>query len=72
MKKRLLITITLFVFISFQSVKDKDVFICTSVASKRYHLVKNCKGLSHCDTIIKITTKIKAERFGRTLCKWED
>ena len=72
MKKILLITIATTFLTAFQSLQEKEVFICKSVASYRYHLTKNCKGLSQCDTIIKKTTKIKAEKLGRTLCKWED
>lgn len=72
MKKILLSAVSITILSAFQTSKDTEVFICKSVASKRYHLKKECKGLQKCDTIIKKTTKIKAERFGRTLCKWED
>ena len=72
MKKTVLITIILTILMGFESPQDKEVFICASVASNRYHLTKKCKGLFKCDTIIKKTTKIKAEKYGRTLCKWED
>jgi len=72
MRKTLLIISTILFLMGFKSFQDKEVFICNSVASNRYHLTKECKGLSHCDTIIKKTTKIKAEKVGRTLCKWED
>ncbi|WBX78031.1 thermonuclease family protein [Tenacibaculum ovolyticum] len=60
-----------FALTAFQEKEVKKVFICKSVASKRYHLKKTCKGLKMCKTEVKMTTVKKAERLGRILCKFE-
>ncbi|RKF03372.1 hypothetical protein C8N26_1757 [Tenacibaculum lutimaris] len=70
MKYILLIFATL-MLMAFQEKKDKNVFICKSVASERYHLKKTCRGLSTCKTEIKTIVRKKAESYGRTLCKIE-
>ena len=61
--------------LSFQEKKqekgEQKVYICNSVSSARYHYHKNCRGLSKCKSNIKVTTKKKAEKFGRTLCEIE-
>ncbi len=69
--KNILLVLIIFSLTAFQQIKEKEVYVCKSVASKRYHLKKNCKGLTSCKTEIKKTTKKKAKRYGRTLCKWE-
>ena len=71
MKKALLITSIFFLTASFIS-KDTYVYICKGGNSKRYHLVKNCRGLKRCSHKIEKITLIKAKKVGRTLCKWED
>jgi hypothetical protein len=71
MKKILLILSVLFLVTSF-TIKDTYVYICNGKGNKKYHLVKNCRGLKPCThKIDKITLK-SAEKIGRTLCKWED
>ena len=72
MKKLVLIAIVFLILTAFQKQQEEKVFICKSVASKRYHLKKTCKGLKACKTEIKLTTVEKAEKLGRILCKWEE
>ena len=77
MRGDILIIIIGICFFSFQEKKYKEkekreVYICKSVKSKRYHYKKNCKGLFGCKSTIKKTTKKKAEKFGRILCKREN
>ncbi|CAM1343572.1 hypothetical protein [Tenacibaculum amylolyticum] len=72
MKKKLLLPIgILSAFLCFKGIKEKKVFICKSVKSNRYHYMKNCGGLSKCKAEIKITTKKRAEKYGRILCRIE-
>jgi hypothetical protein len=56
---------------SFQATLS-DVYICKGKYSKRYHYIKNCRGLSNCSTDIYKVTLSEAEELGRTLCGWED
>ena len=49
-----------------------EVYICVSKGAKKYHLVKDCNGLSNCKHEIKKVTKKDAESKGLTLCGWED
>lgn len=67
--KNLALTI-LILFTAYQT-KEKEVFICTSKSSKKYHLKKDCSGIKKCKSKIKKITKKKAENVGRTLCKLE-
>lgn len=71
MRMSIFILISSLALISFQQKKEKKVFICKTVKSKRYHYKKNCRGLSSCKAEIKETTVKKAKRFGRTICKLE-
>lgn len=71
MKKLLLIAGIFLIITAFKKKEEKKVFICVSVASKRYHLKKDCKGLLTCKVKIKTTTAKRAEKMGRTFCKWE-
>ncbi|WP_299671090.1 hypothetical protein [uncultured Polaribacter sp.] len=71
MKNLLLIFSLLFVLTAFQ-IKEKEVFICTSKSSKKYHLKKDCSGIKKCKSKIKKITKKKAENVGRTICKLEN
>ncbi|SHI49351.1 hypothetical protein SAMN04488096_102105 [Mesonia phycicola] len=50
----------------------ENVYICKGPSSKKYHLKKNCRGLSNCSTDIYSVTKEKAKSLNRTLCGWED
>ena len=60
----------LILFTAYQT-KEKEVFICTSKSSKKYHLKKDCSGIKKCKSKIKKITMKKAENVGRTLCKLE-
>lgn len=71
MRKVIMLSVLLSAFLCFKEMKEKKVFICKSVKSNRYHYVKNCSGLSMCKAEIKITTKKKAEKYGRILCRIE-
>lgn len=71
MKKIALILSVFFLVASF-TVKDTYVYICKGKSSKKYHLVKNCRGLKPCTHKIDKVTLKSAEKIGRTLCKWED
>lgn len=59
------------VLMAFQKVEDKKVYICSSVASTKYHFKKDCRGLLQCKATIKESTEKKVKKFGRLLCKWE-
>lgn len=50
----------------------QDVYICNSKNAKKYHLKKNCRGLSACKADIKKLSLEKAKNIGKTLCGWED
>jgi ribosomal protein L16 Arg81 hydroxylase len=71
MKKTLLI-LSLFLLVTGFTFKDTYVYICKGKGSRRYHLVKNCRGLKPCKSTINKVTKMNAEKVGLTLCKWED
>ena len=51
---------------------DDTVYICKGQSSKKYHLVKNCRGLSNCSTDISEIKKSNAKEMGQGLCGWED
>lgn len=46
-----------------------DVFICNSTGAKKYHSIKDCKGLTNCTHGVIEVTKAKAIDMGRTPCK---
>ncbi|XLS30121.1 hypothetical protein ACJD0Z_04670 [Flavobacteriaceae bacterium M23B6Z8] len=48
------------------------VFICTGKYSRRYHLTKNCKGISSCQKNIVEVSLEEAQNRGRNLCRWEN
>ena len=51
---------------------DKDVYICNSKSSKKYHFKETCRGLNACKhEIIKISLK-EAQEKGLEICGWED
>lgn len=52
--------------------EETKVYICKGKGSKRYHLIKTCRGLSHCSTDTFEVPLKKAKKMGRTLCGWED
>jgi len=49
-----------------------NVYICKGKSSKKYHLKKNCRGLSNCSTDINEVSLEAAKKLGRGLCGWED
>lgn len=49
-----------------------DVYICDSKGAKKYHLTKDCRGLSNCKHDIIKKSKADAQKLGLTLCGWED
>ena len=51
---------------------EKYVFICKGKYSKKYHLIKNCRGLSNCSTETYKVALSTAQEIGRTLCGWEN
>lgn len=50
---------------------DDQVFICNSKGGKRYHLSKECRGLSNCKAEIKEVTLEEAKNDGKALCGYE-
>ena len=49
-----------------------SVYLCDSAGGKKYHLTKNCRGLSNCrHEVVKVTLK-KAQSLGKTHCGHED
>lgn len=65
------LALIILILITVYQTKEKEVFICTSKSSKKYHLKKDCSGIKKCKSKIKKITKKKAENVGRTLCKLE-
>lgn len=57
---------------SYRPLTDDKVYICTSKASKKYHLKKNCRGLNNCKSEIKLIPLTKAKELKRSLCGWEN
>lgn len=53
--------------------EPKTVYICDGGNGKtqRYHYSAKCRGLSNCQYRPQKITLEKAEKDGRTLCKWE-
>ncbi|MDO6807398.1 hypothetical protein Q4603_02210 [Zobellia galactanivorans] len=51
---------------------ETTVYICKGKGSKKYHYVKNCRGLSRCSTRIYQVPLHQAKEIGRGLCGWED
>ncbi len=71
MKTLKIFSLVFLIFISF-NFSESDVYICKGKYSKKYHLVKNCRGLSNCKSTIKKVSFQDAKDIGRTLCGWED
>lgn len=46
-----------------------NVFVCTGGSSKKYHGLKDCRGLSSCNGSVVKMTVAKAKQAGRTACK---
>jgi len=71
MKKLTTLPIILSIITSF-STTYVNAFICKGKSSKKYHLKKNCRGLSNCSTGTFEVSLSKAKELKRTLCGWED
>ncbi|KGO85509.1 hypothetical protein Q765_15925 [Flavobacterium rivuli WB 3.3-2 = DSM 21788] len=69
MKKILLLLLLLLPIISFTGAND--VYICKSKGAKKYHLIKDCRGLSNCKTEISKVTLKEAQGQGKDLCGFE-
>tara|TARA_R110002051_G_scaffold292519_1_gene357319 strand:+ start:3632 stop:3847 length:216 start_codon:yes stop_codon:yes gene_type:complete len=70
--KSFLLGITVVCSLSAVSLTTDTVYICKGKSSKKYHLKKNCRGLSNCSTAISEVTRGKAKEMGRGICGWED
>ncbi len=46
-----------------------NVFVCTGGSSKKYHGLKDCRGLSSCHGSVVKMTVAKAKQAGKTACK---
>ncbi len=79
MKKIVLMLFILFscsIFGQEQKLEKKEdkvkVYICKSMASKKYHYKRNCTALNRCsDSIAKITLRKARNVFGRKVCGYE-
>lgn len=71
MLKKYLLVAGFLLMLSSYSTTD-DVYICDSKGGKRYHLSKDCRGLSNCKAEIKKVTLAAAKESGKTLCGYED
>lgn len=69
--KKYIIPLSFVILFLFSSFNTNYVYICTGKYSKKYHLVKKCRGLSNCKSEIKKVTLIEAKKK-KTLCGWED
>jgi len=68
-EKIVLLLLLLLPLISFTG--SNDVYICKSKGAKKYHLIKDCRGLSNCKAdIIKVTLK-EAQGQGKGICGLE-
>jgi len=70
-KKLTTLTIIFALTTSFVATETK-VFICKGKSSNKYHLKKDCRGLSNCSTETSEVSLSKAKELKRTLCGWED
>lgn len=61
-----------FLFLTSFSYSAYEVYICKGPQSKKYHYIKDCRGLSSCSTDTYSVTLTEAKKLGRTLCGWED
>ncbi|MDO9152951.1 MAG: hypothetical protein Q7U47_04460 [Paludibacter sp.] len=63
--KKLLLILFIIPLLSNENIK---VYVCTSIASKRYHKSTECEGMQACKAIMRIVTLDDAKRFGKTPC----
>lgn len=68
--KKLLFLLLLLPLTSFYT--TNDVYICKSENAKKYHLVKDCRGLNSCKAEIGKVTLAEAKKQGKTICLWEN
>ncbi|WP_406844211.1 hypothetical protein [Flavobacterium soyae] len=61
-----------FVFLISFRPPETSVYICGSTGAKKYHYNENCRGLSSCSHEVVKTSLKQAQRYGLTLCGWED
>jgi hypothetical protein len=54
------------------SLKVDGLYICVSKIAFKYHLSKNCKGLSRCIHTISKVALPDPKKKCYTLCGWED
>ncbi|GAA4278576.1 hypothetical protein [Aquimarina mytili] len=79
MKKIVLISIALLSYSVYSQEEkkeykkdEKQVYICNSMKSERYHYKKDCRAIQKCqDTIVKILLKKARNIYGRTVCGFE-
>ena len=66
MKQSLLLYILIsFVLCSY----GQTVYVCSGGTTSKYHINKDCRGLSNCSGSIKITTVAAMTKQGRGACK---
>lgn len=61
----------LIILTSFHPIETK-VYICGQTGAKKYHYNENCRGLIACKHQIVKTSLSQAQKYGLTLCGWED
>ena len=70
--KSFVFILTLALVTAASQISTDTVYICKGKSSKKYHLKKNCRGLSNCSTDISEVSLEAAKKLGRGLCGWED
>lgn len=51
--------------------KSDSVYLCMGPKSKVYHLIRDCRGLKHCSTVLKKVSLDDAIKYHRRLCGYE-
>lgn len=64
--------ILLFIFLTSFHPAETKVYICGPKGAKKYHYTENCRGLAACKHEIVKTSLSQAQKYGLTLCGWED
>lgn len=53
--------------------KNNIAYICIDSRASKYHLSKNCRALSQCNSaILELSIKDAKSKYERELCAWED
>jgi len=68
--KTLSLTIILLINLACKEA-PKEVYICNSGKTTKYHLKASCRGLSNCQYKIVKATMEKVKQEKKTLCGWE-